>query len=121
MEHLIKTTAVGRNLKVIGTALYLDGVKEADALDPVILHPNKERILAAAPDATHMAGRVPLTRDQALAAQAALIAARARLAEERGCELITAQAETDGQSEHNMRRMGLARVHVRDVHRVDPA
>ena len=52
---------------------------------------------------------------------AALIAARARMAEEKGCELITAQAETDGQSEHNMRRMGLARVHVRDVHRVDPA
>ena len=51
---------------------------------------------------------------------AALIAARARMAEEKGCELITAQAETDGQSEHNMRRMGLARVHVRDVHRVDP-
>ena len=52
---------------------------------------------------------------------AALIAARARMAEEKGCELITAQAETDGQSEHNMRRMGLARVHVRDVFRVDPA
>jgi phosphoribosylcarboxyaminoimidazole (NCAIR) mutase len=80
MEHLIKTTTDGRSLKVIGTALYLDGVKEADALDPVILHPNKERILAAAPDATHMAGRVPLTRDQALAAQAALIAAREVLA-----------------------------------------
>lgn len=80
MEHLIKTTADGRSLKVIGTALFLDGVKEADALDPVILHPNRERILATAPDATHMAGRVPLTRDQALVAQAALIAAREALA-----------------------------------------
>lgn len=52
---------------------------------------------------------------------AALIAVRARLAEEKGCELVTAQAETDGRSEHHMRRMGLARIHVRDVHRVDPA
>lgn len=80
MERLIKTTADGRRLKVIGTALYLDGVKEADELDPVIHHPNKERILAAAPDATHMAGRVPLTWEQALVAQAALTAACEALA-----------------------------------------
>lgn len=72
----IKTTADGRNLAVIGSALYLDGVKEAEFLDPVIHHPNKAAILEAAPDATHMAGRVPLTWEQALAAQAALKAAR---------------------------------------------
>jgi hypothetical protein len=78
-EILIKTTADGRQLKVIGAAVFLDGVKEADELDPVIYHPNKERILEAAPDATHMAGRVPLTWEQAVAAQTALNAAREAL------------------------------------------
>jgi hypothetical protein len=76
MGILIKTTADGRSLTVVGNALYLDGVKEADALDPIIHHPNKERILEAAPDATHMAGRVPLTWEQALAAHTALNDAR---------------------------------------------
>lgn len=72
----IKTTGDGRKLTVIGCALYLDGVKEAEDLDPVIHHPNRENILKAAPDATHMAGRVPLTWEQALTAQAALNSAR---------------------------------------------
>jgi hypothetical protein len=76
MSILIKTTADGRKLTVIGTAIYLEGVKEADFLDPLIYHPNKEAILEAVPDATHMAGRVPLTWEQALAANAALKAAR---------------------------------------------
>jgi hypothetical protein len=75
METLIKTTADGRRLTVMGTALYLNGIKEADALDPVIDHPNQERIRLAVPDATHMAGRVPLNWDEARAAQAALTAA----------------------------------------------
>ncbi len=77
MGVLIKTTADGRKLEVIGNAIYLGGVKEADDLDPVIYHPNRENILKVAPDATHMAGRVPLTWEQALAANAALKAARA--------------------------------------------
>lgn len=72
----IKTTEDGRNLTVIGTAIYLEGVKEADFLDPLIHHPNRENILKAAPDTTHMAGRVALTWEQALAANAALKAAR---------------------------------------------
>jgi hypothetical protein len=76
MGVVIKTTADGRELKVIGTAIYLDGVKEADFLDPIIYHPNREKILEAMPDATHMAGRVPLTWEQALAANAALKEAR---------------------------------------------
>lgn len=77
MGVLIKTTADGRKLEVKGNAVYLDGVKEADDLDPVIYHPNRQRILEAVPDATHMAGRVPLTWEQALAANAALKEARA--------------------------------------------
>ena len=77
MGVLIKTTADGRKLEVIGSALYLDGVKEADDIDPVIYHPNRENIHKAAPDATHMAGRVPLAWAEALAANAALKEARA--------------------------------------------
>ena len=77
MSILIKTTEDGRKLTVIGMALYLDGVKEADFLDPLIHHPNQENILKVAPDATHMAGRVTLTWEQALAANAALKEARA--------------------------------------------
>jgi hypothetical protein len=77
MTVLIKTLSDGRKLEVIGTAIYLDGVKEAEDIDPVIYHPNRERIAAAAPDATHMAGRVPLTWEEALAANNALKAARA--------------------------------------------
>jgi hypothetical protein len=76
MAVLIKTTEDGRKLTVIGTAIYLDGVKEADFLDPLIHHPNREAILKVAPDATHMAGRVALTWEQALAANAGLKAAR---------------------------------------------
>lgn len=72
MTILIKTTADGRSLTVNGCALYLDGVKEAEDLDPVIYHPNRENILKAVPNATHMAGRIPLTWEQALAAEAAL-------------------------------------------------
>lgn len=77
MGVLIKTITDGRKLEVIGSALYLEGVKEADDIDPVIYHPNRARILEAAPDATHMAGRVPLTWQEALAANAALKEARA--------------------------------------------
>jgi MOSC domain-containing protein YiiM len=49
---------------------------------------------------------------------AALISARARLAEEHGCTLVTAQAETDGQSERNMIRLGLERLFVRGIYKV---
>lgn len=75
MVH-IKTTADGRQLTVIGNALFLDGIKEADDIDPVMYHPNREHILAVMPDATHMAGRVPLTLEQAVTAHQALKAGR---------------------------------------------
>ena len=77
MGVLIKAIADGRKLEDIGSALCLAGVKEADDIDPVVYHPNRERIIEAAPDATHMAGRVPLTWQEALAANAALKEARA--------------------------------------------
>lgn len=77
MPTLIKTISDGRKLEVIGSAIYLGGEKEADDIDPVIYHPNRENILRAAPDASHMAGRVPLTWEEALAANNALKEARA--------------------------------------------
>ena len=76
MSIHIKTTADGRNLTINGRALYLDGVKEADDIDPVMYHPNRDRILDIMPDATHMAGRVPLTLEQAVLAHTTLKQAR---------------------------------------------
>jgi MOSC domain-containing protein YiiM/GNAT superfamily N-acetyltransferase len=48
----------------------------------------------------------------------ALISARARLAEEHGCTLITAQTDSNSQSERNMMRLGLERLFERGVYRV---
>lgn len=76
MSTYIKTTQDGRKVEVVGTAIYLDGRQEADRLVAVIQHPNWRAILEAAPDATHMAGRLPLTVDEAEKAQRAMDAAR---------------------------------------------
>lgn len=74
---LIKTTQDGRPVEVIGRMICLAGRPEADHLVPVIQHPNWRAILAAAPEATHMAGRLALTVDEAEKAQRALNAAQA--------------------------------------------
>lgn len=76
MVNYIKTTLDGRTVSVIGTAVCLDGTPEADRLVPVVEHPNWRAILGAAPEATHMAGRLPLTVDEAQTAQLAMNAAR---------------------------------------------
>jgi hypothetical protein len=65
MATLIKTTQDGRKLEVIGLAICLDGKLEAFELIEVKLHPNRRAIWTALPEATHMAGRVPLTRSEA--------------------------------------------------------
>jgi hypothetical protein len=65
MATLIKTTQDGRKLEVIGLALCLDGKLEAFELIEVKLHPNRQLILQVMPEATHMAGRVALTQDEA--------------------------------------------------------
>ncbi len=62
---LIRTTQDGRRLEVVGLAICLDGQLEAFELIEVKLHPNRRAILKVMPEATHMAGRVPLTREQA--------------------------------------------------------
>lgn len=72
MSILIKTTDDGRKVEVVGQAIYLDGQKEASSLVDVREHPNRVAILLAVPDATHMAGRIPLTAEQVFIAKAAL-------------------------------------------------
>lgn len=76
MGTYIKTTEDGRRLQVIGRAVFLDGVMEAEWLLAIVQHPNWKAILEAVPNATHLAGRVPLTWEEALVAQAALNEAR---------------------------------------------
>jgi len=64
---LIKTTQDGRKLEVVGLAICLDGQLEAFELIEVKLHPNRRAISKVMPEATHMAGRVALTREEAAA------------------------------------------------------
>lgn len=76
---LIKTTADGRKLEVVGLAIMLDGKLEAFDLMEVKLHPNRRKIWDVSPDATHMAGRVTLTQDEADAVTAAFATAEAEI------------------------------------------
>jgi len=77
MTTHIKTTEDGRKVEVIGRAICLGGRPEAYELIAIDGHPNKDAILAAVPDATHMAGRLPLTLEQATLARDALAGASA--------------------------------------------
>ena len=74
---LVKTTQDGRKLEVSGLAILLDGQLECFDLIEVKLHPNRRKILQAVPEATHMAGRVPLTQAEADIVTAAFKAAEA--------------------------------------------
>ncbi len=65
MATLVKTTQDGRKLEVVGVAICLDGQLEAFELIEVKLHPNKRAIWKVLPEATHLAGRVALTREEA--------------------------------------------------------
>jgi len=62
---LVKITQDGRRLEVVGLAICLDGKLEAFELIEVKLHPNRRAIWNVMPEATHMAGRVALTRLEA--------------------------------------------------------
>ena len=79
MATLVKTTQDGRKLEVIGLAICLDGQLEAFELIEVKLHPNRRAIWNAVPDATHMAGRVALTREEAETVAAAFKEAEAQI------------------------------------------
>lgn len=72
----VKTTQDGRCVEVIAGWICLAGIREADSLIPLIEHPNRQAIARAVPGATHVAGRLPLTHEQAVAAQGALDASR---------------------------------------------
>jgi hypothetical protein len=72
LRTLIKTTQDGRKLEVIGFAIYLEGQLEAIDVIEIKLHPNGRKIWETAPEATHVAGRVTLTREEAEAVEKAL-------------------------------------------------
>ena len=73
---LVKTTEDGRKVEVVDGWLCLAGVREADHLVPLLEHPNRQAIVRAVPGATHVAGRVPLTHEEAAIAQGAMSAAQ---------------------------------------------
>ncbi|RAI00741.1 hypothetical protein DLJ53_15960 [Acuticoccus sediminis] len=75
----VKTTADGRAVEVKGLAVTLAGQVEAFELIKVADHPNRRAILAAVPEATHMAGRVPLDEAQAATVFAAFARAEAEI------------------------------------------
>lgn len=79
MVTFIKTTADGRRLEVSGLAILLDGKLEAFDLIEVKDHPRAPAILALEPAATHLAGRVVLTLEEAQRVKAALAAAEAEV------------------------------------------
>jgi hypothetical protein len=79
LRTLIKTTQDGRKLEVIGFAIYLDGKLEAVDLTEVKMHPNYRGIWTMMPEATHVAGRVALTREEAEAVQNALKEAQSKM------------------------------------------
>jgi hypothetical protein len=62
---LVKTTQDGRKLEVIGLAICLDGELEAFDLIEIKMHPNRRAVWKVEPEATHIAGRVVLTREEA--------------------------------------------------------
>jgi hypothetical protein len=76
---LVKITEDGRKVEVVGLAVCLDGELEAFELVEVKMHPNRRKIWQAAPDATHMAGRIALTKDQVDIVNKAFDAAQAEI------------------------------------------
>lgn len=79
MATLVKITQDGRKLEVVGLAILLDGELEAFELIEVKLHPNRRAILQVLPEATHLAGRVALTQEEAAIVDAAFKEAEAEI------------------------------------------
>lgn len=61
----IRTTNDGRKIEVIDGAVCLDGRTEARELIELAEHPNRQAIAKAVPGATHMAGRLAFTLEEA--------------------------------------------------------
>lgn len=72
----VKTTLDGLRVEVINGAVCLNGIEEAWELIPVGEHPNRQAILRAVPYASHVAGRLPLTLNEAGIAQTAITRAK---------------------------------------------
>jgi hypothetical protein len=77
----IRNTSDGRAIEVIGAYVCIDREPVADRVVEVATHPNKNAILAAVPNATHMAGPLVLTTEEASAVRGALLAAEAPITE----------------------------------------
>lgn len=99
---LIKTTQDGRKVEVIGLEICLDGRPETTWLQHVFDHPNRDKIKQAMPNATHMAGRIPLTSDEArkiidaVSAHEAEMLADPTLVTKRMMAVVARKARNDG-------------------------
>ncbi len=71
----IRNTSDGRKVEVIGPNVCVDGQPVASGLVEVETHPNRRAILATLPNATHMAGPLALTVEEASLVRGALAAA----------------------------------------------
>lgn len=76
---LIKTTQDGRKLEVSGLAILFDGQLEAFDLIEVKLHPNCRKIWSVDPEASHMAGRITLNKEQVALVEQAFKEAEAEI------------------------------------------
>jgi hypothetical protein len=79
LTTFVRTTSDGRKIEVIGPHVCVDGKPVADSLVDVKVHPNKEAILFALPNAAYMAGPVALTAEEASIVRGALNAAKPAL------------------------------------------
>jgi hypothetical protein len=80
MGTLIKTTEDGRRVEVVGLGVMLDGRLESIEITDIMNHPRRLQILSRAPEATHVAGRITLTREEADRAKTVLSENQARAA-----------------------------------------
>lgn len=72
----IRNTSDGRAIEVIGPYICVARDPVADGIVEIASHPNRKAILAAVPNATHMAGPLVLTAEEASAVRGALMAAQ---------------------------------------------
>jgi hypothetical protein len=79
MTTLVKVTQDGRKLEVIGFGIYLDGQLEAFDLIEAKMHPARRNIWTVMPEATHVAGRVALSAEEAEIVTKALNEAQAQM------------------------------------------
>lgn len=72
MATFIKMTQDGRRVEVIGSLVCLDGKPESWEVIELVAHPRRLQVLSIAPEATHIAGRIALNREEADRARQAI-------------------------------------------------